>query len=462
MSNEFPQSEELAALISCVTLSASLPAPVHRLPPEILTRIFPLCAPSYDDPVRYDWQYRSARRQIERLAQKHLLDLAGVCSQWLVLIMGTPSLWGSVEVDCTSAWSPRHMDILTKVLQRSAGTPLKIYVRHIENTRQRAALLMLAENSARWEEASLSLNWLGAEILSHVRGNLPQLKLLRIGSPELDAFETAPLLTDVCVRSVVFPVIRWSQVKILEIWGLRTHYGALSVLPRCSMLIELFIILNGNSTLTAPPDDEAITCDTVETLTLEGCDRDPYGYAAEILGHVLSSLTLPSLHKLCLLPTVAPWQQQPFLGFSQRSSLSNTLTFLEIRGIDIDTADLVELLAELPSLRTLWLTDVAPSAERSEHIIINDYLLHSLTRTADSFVVPSLKQISLHSYAPFTTKAFLDFATSRWDNPTRASPVNIYLWIAATAPDVDSATVVELQAMATRLKCIFLYRKLRW
>ncbi|KAJ7798293.1 hypothetical protein B0H14DRAFT_2617992 [Mycena olivaceomarginata] len=112
-------------------------------------------------------------------------------------------------------------------------------------------LLMLAENSARWEEAGLSLNWRGAEILSRVRGNLPQLKLLRIGSPELDAFETAPLLTEVRVRSVEFPVIRWSQVEILEIWGLRTHYGALSVLPRRSMLIELFIMLNGNLTLTS-------------------------------------------------------------------------------------------------------------------------------------------------------------------------------------------------------------------
>jgi hypothetical protein len=100
------------------------------------------------------------------------------------------------------------------------------------------------------------------------------------------------------------------------------------------MLIELFIMPNGNLTLTAPPDEKAMTCDTVETFTLQGCDLDPYGYAAEILGYVLSSLTLPSLYKPCLLPTVAPWQQQPFLGFSQRLTLSNTLKFLEIRGID--------------------------------------------------------------------------------------------------------------------------------
>jgi hypothetical protein len=396
------------------------------------------------------------------LAQKHLLELAGVCSQWLALIMGTPSLWGSVEVDCTNAWSPRHLDILTKVLQRSGKTLLKIHVRHIEDAQQREALLMLADNSARWEEASLSLNWRGAEILSRIKGKLPQLKLLRIGSPEVDAFEMAPLLTNICVRSPELPVIRWSQVETLETWGLRTHYGALSVFPRSSRLVKLFIILNGNLTLTAPPTDEAITCGTVKTFTLEGCDEDPHGYAAEILGHVLSSLTLPSLHSLHLLPTVAPWQQQPFLGFSRRSSLSNTLKFLEIRGISIDTPDLLEVLAELPSLRTLRLADVAPSAERSQHIIISDYLLHSLTRTANSFVAPSLEEISLHSYAPFTTKELFDFAISRWDDSTRTSPFAIYLWIASRAPDIDSVAITELQAMAMRHNSVFSYRKLGW
>ncbi|KAJ7263934.1 hypothetical protein C8J57DRAFT_1626510 [Mycena rebaudengoi] len=446
MSNGFPQNEELAALIPCATLSASLPVPIHRLPPEILTRIFPLCAPSYHDPVRYDWQYRSAQIQIGRLAQKHLLELAGVCSQWLALIMGTPSLWGSVEVDCANAWSPRHMDILTKVLQRSGKTLLKIHVRHIEDAQQREALLMLADNSARWEEASLSLNWRGAEILSRIKGKLPQLKLLRIGSPEVAGIASNSMEPSRDSRNL----------------GLRTHYGALSVFPRSSRLVKLFIILNGNLTLTAPPTDEAIICGTVKTFTLEGCDEDPHGYAAEILGHVLSSLTLPSLHSLHLLPTVAPWQQQPFLGFSRRSSLSNTLKFLEIRGISIDTPDLLEILAELPSLRTLWLADVAPSAERSQHIIISDYLLHSLTRTADSFVAPSLKEISLHSYAPFATKELFDFAISRWDDSTRTSPFAIYLWIASMAPDIDSVAITELQAMAMRHNSVFSYRKLGW
>ncbi|KAJ7602199.1 hypothetical protein DFH06DRAFT_1259382 [Mycena polygramma] len=404
MSDESLQSGELAALISRATLSTSLSAPqaapIHQLPPEILTQIFPLCAPPYHDPVRYsEWYQRTAQDQLERLAQKHLLDLAGVCSRWLALIMGTPSLWGTVEVDCATIWSTRHMDILDKVLQRSAKTPLTIYVRHDEHARRSKALRLLVENSARWQEANLVLNRLGMDIVSRVRGNIPRLNLLSLSAPayEFDAFETAPLLTNVCVRSLNFPIIPWSQVKILELWGLRTLYGALSGFPHCSKLVELTVMLNTNGILTMPPDDEATTCDTVKTFTLAGVDRDPHGYAAEILEHVLSSLTLPSLHILHVLPTIATWQQQAFRLFSQRSLLSNTLKFLEFQGVDIDAVDLVELLAELPSLGTLWLTDVAHSDKRSEHIVIDDYLLRSLTRTADSFLVPSLTEIFFHS-----------------------------------------------------------------
>ncbi|KAJ7645680.1 hypothetical protein DFH06DRAFT_592495 [Mycena polygramma] len=323
-------------------------------------------------------------------------------------------------------------------------------------------LLMLVDNSARWQEASLVLDQLGLDIVSRVRGNLPQLRLLRLSAHDFDAFETAPLLTNVCVRSSDFPVIPWSQVKTIKLLGLRTLYGALLGLPRCSMLVELTVTLMSNGNLTMPPSDEATTCDTVETFTLAGCDRDPYGYAAEILAHVLSSLTLPSVHTLHILPTIATWQQRAFRCFSQRSLLSNTLKFLEFEGVDIDVVDLVELLAELPSLEILWLTDVAPSHKRCEYIIINDNLLRSLTRTADSFLVPSLKSIYMHSYAPFATKVLIDFATSRWDNPARAARFDIFLWLPSTVPDVDSATVAELKATASRQSCTFSYRKLDW
>ncbi|KAJ7610304.1 hypothetical protein DFH06DRAFT_1485647 [Mycena polygramma] len=253
--------------------------------------------------------------------------------------MGTPSLWGTVEVDCAALSHGRRMRVKAKGC------------------------------ASRWQEASLVLDQLGMDIVSRVRGNLPQLKLLNLSAHDFDAFETAPLLTNVCVRSTDFPVIPWNQVKIIELLGLRTLYGALSGLPRCSILVELIVSLMSNGNLTMPPSDEATTCDTVETFTLAGCDRDPYGYAAEILAHVLSSLTLPSVHTLHILPTIATWQHQAFRLFSQRSLLSNTLKFLEFEGVDIDAVDLVELLTERPSLEALSLTDVAPSDKRSEHII---------------------------------------------------------------------------------------------
>ncbi|KAJ6512002.1 hypothetical protein C8R47DRAFT_675946 [Mycena vitilis] len=457
------QNGEPTALISRTTFFATLPAgatPVHRLPPEILTRIFPLCA-SYDDPVRNPsvWMDSSAERQLERLAQKHLLDLAGVCSQWLALVMGTPSLWRSVEVDC-SRWSSRHTDILAEVLQRSGATPLRVFLRHVEYARHSRALHLLVANSARWEEANLALNELGVDIVSAVAGNLPQLKLLRITSPGFDGFETAPLLTELCVWTADIPVIQWNQLKILELLGLRTLYGVLEleVFPRCSMLIELIVVISSNRTYTLPSDDEALTCDTVETFTLSGCTEDPNGYAARLLEGLLSILTLSSLQTLYLFPTVAPWQQEAFLGFSRRSLLSNTLKFLEFRGINIDAVDLVEILAELPSLCKLRLSRVAASTDCE----MNDHLLRSLTKTADSFIVPSLIEISLHSHAPFAEKVLINFATSRWENPAREVQFNIFLWIAATVPDIKPATVAELQAVATAHKCNFSYRKLQW
>ncbi|KAJ6511954.1 hypothetical protein C8R47DRAFT_1092872 [Mycena vitilis] len=455
MSDESLQSEELAALVSRVTLSTSLsaPAPIHRLSPEILTQILQLEEQQRAKTSSSDWPRNTS------------LTWRVVCSR-LALVMGTPSLSGTVEVDCAAAWSTRHSDILVKVLERSAETPLTIYVRHDENTRQTKALGLLVLNCARWQEASLELNLLGMQIVNHFKENLPQLKLLRLNGHayEFDAFETAPLLTTVCVRCLTFPAIPWSQVKTLELWGLRTLYGALSGLPHCSKLVELTVSLMANGNLTMPPRDEATTCDTVETFTLAGGNRDPYGYAAQCLEHALSTLTLPSLHTLHILPTIATWQHRAFRLFSQRSLLSNTLKFLGFEGVDIDAVDLVELLAELPSLEVLWLTDVAPSDKRPEHNTINDYLLHSLTRTADSFLVPSLKAIYMHPYAPFAANVFVDFqvATSRWDNPERTARFDIFLWLPSTVPDVDPVAVAELKAMASRQSCRFSYRKLDW
>ncbi|KAJ7152116.1 hypothetical protein C8R46DRAFT_1228976 [Mycena filopes] len=83
-----------------VARCSSVLAPVRSLPSEILLRIFASFGGPDDssDPWNEPPQ-RKTPEHLQRLAKYELRILSGVCCAWRTIIMGTPSLWTSVEVN---------------------------------------------------------------------------------------------------------------------------------------------------------------------------------------------------------------------------------------------------------------------------------------------------------------------------------------------------------------------------
>ncbi|KAJ7476739.1 hypothetical protein FB451DRAFT_1004460, partial [Mycena latifolia] len=107
-------------------------APIRRLPSEILVETFAECwssfTPEFDDLEGS----RSISTELKRLAQSPLLTLSGVCARWYDIVMGTPSLWSTIELESTLWDNPLYLETVQKLLQtlleRSADHPLVVSV----------------------------------------------------------------------------------------------------------------------------------------------------------------------------------------------------------------------------------------------------------------------------------------------------------------------------------------------
>ncbi|RPD67382.1 hypothetical protein L226DRAFT_135182 [Lentinus tigrinus ALCF2SS1-7] len=89
-------------------------APIHRLPPEIMTRIFSLVRRSCDDPAltHQEWSFPI-------YDDRKLHPLLLVCRRWRELTLNTPLLWSHVM---------SQPGIDDSYLARSASMPLTVYI----------------------------------------------------------------------------------------------------------------------------------------------------------------------------------------------------------------------------------------------------------------------------------------------------------------------------------------------
>ncbi|KAJ7020058.1 hypothetical protein C8F04DRAFT_974808, partial [Mycena alexandri] len=90
-----------------VAQCSSVLAPVRSLPSEILVEIFTYSLTTNESFERWVEPPRSSTPEhLIRLAKSALLILSRVCCSWHSIIMGTPSLWTSVEVNFDEWFRP--------------------------------------------------------------------------------------------------------------------------------------------------------------------------------------------------------------------------------------------------------------------------------------------------------------------------------------------------------------------
>ncbi|KAJ8089417.1 hypothetical protein PM082_014665 [Marasmius tenuissimus] len=185
----------------------SILRPIHRLPPELLERVFSF---SVDIPELYDSLGYREQTQSSLDPRKSPWTLAQVCQSFRNMALATPSLWSFISfgfLGPTSTANPEylahlraHNHRLRLQLQRSSDLPLTIMTHTPDDmTSIDRSLFQLCSHTDRWRSLRIELHSSSSEELSQIRGSLPNIESLDIHCPgsgieEIDYFEFATRL----------------------------------------------------------------------------------------------------------------------------------------------------------------------------------------------------------------------------------------------------------------------------
>ncbi|KAJ7062678.1 hypothetical protein C8F01DRAFT_1230303 [Mycena amicta] len=417
---------ERDALEKEVLARRSVFAPIRRLPPELLSEVFELCAPPA--PVRRQGvpEQGSPEVEVERLRKPHLLTLAQVSCHWRRIAMGTPKLWSNIAVE-TAMW-PRCslppeslLELVRAALIRSAGHPLCIRVITEQDDPNAPPVFgLLVQNAHRWREADIRIDRAAVHLLEPVRGKLPLLEKLGLHTrgEQLSMFSEAPRLKEMIFwgYSTCRLDIPWANVDVFRACGgpmeTRTSLSFMSFLPEGS---SAYFYINAQR-MPPPGVDLPHITSVVRRFGVDiGCcfDPDVGMHAVERLWDSLTFKNLYHLHLKARRTHPAPlWHHPSFLALIHRSGFATGLVSLTLR-TQITEPQLLDVLAPLGALEKLDLTDIILHDRR---VVITDALLRRLTfmpKRRETHILPSLQRLYLRSLLGFSEAVFISFVRSR-------------------------------------------------
>ncbi|KAJ7347855.1 hypothetical protein DFH08DRAFT_936609 [Mycena albidolilacea] len=360
-----------------------LSAPIRHVPFEVLTRVFALCAPVPYQELEYV-------RPFDLVAQKHLLHLAGVCSRWRGIALGTPTLWSTIFLN--QLWSGGlHRDtdmtiamrLLQICLERSGKAPLTVY---LYGYTHEPALRMLVAHCERWKTLDI---WSSQSTLQSISAvtSLPILENLKVlccdfnyntTSPErkFEMFRIVPRLQaleiDVAAVSVITipPLSRLRKVSLLQIQPDEIA-PALAIMPS----------IPENTHFTLEPLFVPETSSNVASLCI--AFHGEFLYSEPAFQAILPQVTFPRLRALAFETKDLPLVWLP-TDCGQFITRHPHLRSLSLSQISIEPDDLLHALEQLPSLEELAISDFSIDNGREyarvEHVLITDTLLWALTR----------------------------------------------------------------------------------
>ncbi|KAJ7806787.1 hypothetical protein B0H14DRAFT_3882250 [Mycena olivaceomarginata] len=378
----------------------SLRSPVKRLPVETLLAIFWMCSKPFPPTVAL-W----ADREKHRHAHAPLFAVSQVCARWHDIVMGTASLWSTIDF-------PQ---------ERGAGSALHVVLppRGAASTK---AVDVLVKHSQRWKTATFTGRFPGLERLS--KGRFPVLESLELHLVEIqmvapatgDLFHVAPKLKRLVISESLLRLARphLQQLQTLECIGVTlpkvtsalSSMAGLSSGTTCRLVLQLVWSGSQRRIPYLSP-----TLSNVGTLSIEF----PQPSCAPDVTDILANLTLPCLENLTFRSdyfSPLPWPHADFLALSSRSSFHTHLQSLNISDFSIGAAELTECLSALPSVQRLEISD---DHRDGVEPIINNFLLSSLTQQPDlQAVLPHLRHLVFRrSRLQFDDNVFLSFLLSR-------------------------------------------------
>ncbi|KAJ6492614.1 hypothetical protein DFH09DRAFT_1452512 [Mycena vulgaris] len=470
-----------AAVEDYTRLCRYILSPIRRLPAEILVQIFALCSTDPGGPLVLS---TSVAEEIGRAAKAELMQLSQVCPRWHQLIMGSPVLWSDIAL--TLCWwsslkASQMMDLLRRFLDRGINSPLEVRAHCARPICYHPGPLeLLAQHSQQWKEASFAMNFSCLEVISAVRGNLPLLQRLDIygGNPHMASdvttfFDVAPRLTEVDFRG---PAAALSHLPLEQLRSLRYFDVPPEELDRVLSLMtrlsgarsELFLRLDSGddeSEPHPPTTDYPVVTSDVWSLVLDSLGDFGTERANDILTHLLSHLTLPSLFALRFQQArINPllWPHVVFSSLSQRSSFHSHLVCLDLHHVLITETGLVQTLSGLQSLQQLSIWDHKNiDDEGADHVLLTDSLLHRLNWSSDpTCLVPGLSYFGCHTLLQFDDTIYRDFVLSRL-KPGRneRGPFEVEMeWYPGHRRELDPALRVLLDDLQLQGEFLFTIR----
>ncbi|KAJ7347190.1 hypothetical protein DFH08DRAFT_867543 [Mycena albidolilacea] len=421
------ESEHATLLSERVVLQAyyddcqglSLRSPVRRLPVESLLAIFWMCLKPFPPTVAL-W----ADRERHCHAHAPLFAVSQVCARWHDIVMGTPSLWSTIDFP-QRVWEDLHPEkmtaLLKTVIERGAGSALHV-VLPPRGTASTKAVDLLVKHSVRWKTAAFTGRFSGLDRLS--KGRFPLLESLELHLVDFhpaapttgDLFHVAPNLKRLVVSESLLRLARphLPQLQTLEYVGVTlpkltsalSSMAALSDGTTCRLALQL--VWSGSQRRIP---HIAPTSSNIGTLSIEF----PQPSCAPDVADILANLTLPCLANLTFRSDYSsplPWPHADFLALSSRSSFHTNLRSLNISDFSIGAAELAECLSALPSVQRLEISD---DHRDGVEPIITTSLLSSLTPHPDlRALLPHLRHLVFRrSRLQFNDNVFLSFLLSR-------------------------------------------------
>ncbi|KAJ3898492.1 hypothetical protein F5879DRAFT_980309 [Lentinula edodes] len=407
------------------TLS-SLLSPIHRLPNEIMIRIF---------------TFSCDQNTLGHSKQSHTLDVSAVCSRWRALTLSCSELWATFSIILPPIVNERHDPqlleyILDIFLERSKHQLLTISI-DAYGSSEHPLLHKVMQTSPRWRDLTLNVDVVrfSAPLHSCLIGlRLPELQSACIVQPTgygistLDLLSGAPKLRDLHALSLP---LSWtnphslSQITHLSYCPSFTNFYEL--LDWCPQLKTLYL---SNFEHDRDIRARSIPAKQVPITSLTVSLAGYYPMVQDILLDSMESLVAPALTSLVLeqhgeLPDNLYAPPSPFNAvdsFLARSACP--LTVLVLDSMPLTDCEVVALLKRLPSLVELTVTE---SKFENALPITLDFVesLHSHKRSAlrssVNPILPKLQTLVLEVQVTASeferegsTLALIDVIVSRW------------------------------------------------
>ncbi|PPR05739.1 hypothetical protein CVT26_008492 [Gymnopilus dilepis] len=323
---------------------------VGRLPLEIVSLIFHICAPqmTFDAPPFFEEEYDHPDGTWADI--KVLLAIGAVCQSWRQVAWSAPELWCSILVRLDSPNPKRYIEIIQDWLVRSRQRPLliRLYRDRVEeySTEFLHLIDVFKQHSSRWE--MLDLQHVPAQLVEPFYFAVEELPILR---PVQACFH----VWNINFKSLVnfqWDILDWVQVD----WF--TLYECLRLLSSAPRLKHCQFGLFAEDTTESPMPIGIIRHDQVQEFSL-------ISVGGEHMTAFLSRVCFPSL-KILVFQDI-----EDFSIDSIPSALSRSACRLETLAIidtEFTTETIVSLCIEIPSLTKLELmTDKSPRDATGNH-----------------------------------------------------------------------------------------------